>query len=88
MAPRRPPNDYLYISRVFHKTFLDLDEKGTEAAAATAVVMATRGMVMKPETPVEVRVDRPFIFAIQHRASGTCLFLGHLADPRLTYLTK
>jgi len=88
IAPRRPPDDYLYISRVFHKTFLDLDEKGTEAAAATAVVMATRGMVMKPETPVEVRVDHPFIFAIQHRASSTCLFLGHLADPRLTYLTK
>lgn len=86
IAPRRPPDDYLYISRVFHKTFLDLDENGTEAAAATAVVMAVRGIVMQPETPVEVRVDHPYIFAIQHRASGTCLFLGHLADPRLTYL--
>lgn len=87
IAPRRP-NDYLYISRVYHKTFLDLDENGTEAAAATAVVMAFGGIVMQPEKPVEVRVDHPFIFAIQHRASGTCLFLGHLADPRLTYLTK
>jgi serpin B len=87
IAPRRP-NDYLYISRVFHKTFLNLDENGTEAAAATAVVMMTRSIAMQPETPVEVRVDHPFIFAIQHRASGTCLFLGHLADPRLTYLTK
>jgi serpin B len=81
IAPRRP-NDYLYISAVFHKTFLKLDEKGTEAAAATAVVMATRsGMIEKPK-PVEVRVDHPFLFAIQHRASGACLFLGHVSDPR------
>ena len=82
IAPRRPSNDYLYISDVFHKTYLDLDEKGTEAAAATAVVMATRAVMMRPEAPVEVKVDHPFIFAIQHRASGTCLFLGHLTDPR------
>lgn len=88
IAPRRIPDDYLYISRVFHKAFLDLDENGTEAAAATTVVLAAREELMQPETPVEVRVDHPFIFAIQHRASGMCLFLGHLADPRLTYLTK
>jgi serpin B len=88
MAPRRPPNDYLYISRVFHKTFLDLDENGTEAAAATAVVMATRSAIIREPEPVEVRVDHPFIFAIQHRDSGTCLFLGHVTDPRLTYLLK
>ena len=88
MAPRRPPNDYLYISRVFHKTFLDLDENGTEAAAATAVAMATRSAIIREPEPVEVRVDRPFIFAIQHRDSGACLFLGHVTDPRLTYLVK
>lgn len=88
IAPRRLPDDYLYISRVFHKTFLNLDENGTEAAAATAVVVAAAGIAMRPPQPVEVKVDHPFIFAIQHRASGTCLFLGHLADPRLTYLTK
>lgn len=81
IAPRRP-NDYLYISRVFHKTYLDLDEKGTEAAAATAVAMAKASAIMRPAQPVEVRVDHPFIFAIQHRASGACLFLGHLVDPR------
>jgi serpin B len=88
MAPRRPPDDYLYISRVFHKTFLSLDEQGTEAAAATAVAMATRSAIMHPTEPVEVKVDHPFIFAIQHRASGACLFLGHVANPRMTYLGK
>lgn len=87
MAPRRP-NDYLYISRVFHKTYLDLDELGTEAAAATAVAMSRALAIMRPPEPVEVRVDHPFIFAIQHRESGACLFLGHLTDPRLAYLSK
>jgi serpin B len=85
MAPRRP-NDYLYISRVFHKTFISVDEKGTEAAAATAVAMATRSAIMRPPEPVEVKVDHPFLFAIQHRASGACLFLGHVANPRMTNL--
>ncbi|MCX6873540.1 MAG: serpin family protein [Verrucomicrobia bacterium] len=81
MAPRKP-DDYLYISEVFHKTFLALDEKGTEAAAATAVaMMRATAFIEKPE-PIEVRVDRPFLFAIQHRPSGACLFLGRITDPR------
>jgi len=83
MAPRRP-DDYLFISEVFHKAFLELDEKGTEAAAATAVVMQ-RATAFRPEPkpePVVVRVDRPFLFAVQHRASGACLFLGRVEDPR------
>lgn len=82
IAPKRP-DDYLYISDVFHKTFVEVDEKGTEAAAATAVVMmmATGHFEQKPK-PIEVRVDRPFLFAIQHRPSGACLFLGRMADPR------
>ena len=83
MAPRKP-DDYLFISEVFHKAFLELDEKGTEAAAATAVVMQ-RATAMRPEPkpdPVVVRVDRPFLFAVQHRASGACLFLGRVDDPR------
>jgi serpin B len=80
MAPRRP-DDYLYISDVFHKTFISVDEKGTEAAAATAVAMVWASAMMRPQEPVEVKVDHPFLFAIQHRASGACLFLGHLVDP-------
>ena len=81
IAPRRP-DDYLYISEVFHKTFLNLDEKGTEAAAATAVVAVAASAVREKPKPIEVRVDHPFLFAIQHRASGACLFLGQVSDPR------
>ena len=81
MAPRRP-NEYLYIYDVFHKTFLSLDEKGTEAAAATAVAMARAAAAIRPEKPIEVKVDHPFLFAIQHRPSGACLFLGRVTDPR------
>ena len=82
IAPRKP-NDYLYISNVFHKTFIAVDEKGTEAAAATAVVMmkATAMAGPKPK-PIDVRVDRPFVYAVQHVPSGVCLFLGRVTDPR------
>jgi serpin B len=82
IAPRRP-NDYLYISNIFHKTFIAVDEKGTEAAAATAVVMMARSALMSPPPPpVEIKVDRPFVYAIQHVPSGVCLFLGRVTDPR------
>jgi serpin B len=81
MAPRRP-NDYLAISDVFHKTFISVDEKGTEAAAATAVGMRTMAAIVQPEQLVEVKVDRPFLFAIQHRPSGACIFIGRVTDPR------
>ncbi len=79
----RTPEDYLAISEVFHKTFIALDEEGTEAAAATAVAMPLPSAIgPEPEKPVEVRVDHPFLFAIQHRESGVCLFLGRVTDPR------
>ena len=82
MAPKKP-NDFLYISEVFHKTFLELDEKGTEAAAATAVVMmpGAIAIVEKPK-PIELKADRPFLFAIQHAENGACLFFGRVSDPR------
>jgi len=82
IAPRKP-NDYLYISNIFHKTFIAVDEKGTEAAAATAVVMMRATAIARPKPPpIEVRIDRPFIYAIQHVPSGVCLFLGRVTDPR------
>ncbi len=77
------PDDYLYISDIFHKTFIQVDEGGTEAAAATAVVVVTATAVPGPPLdPVEIRVDHPFLFAIQHRSSGACLFLGQVTDPQ------
>src|SRR5438552_2380509 len=82
IAPRKP-NDYLYISQIFHKTFMAVDEKGTEAAAATAVaMMAGTALRSPPPPPIEVKVDRPFVYAIQHVPSGVCLFLGRVTDPR------
>jgi serpin B len=80
MAPRKP-NDYLYISEVIHKAFIEVNKDGTEAAAATAVIMM-RATAMPAEPPREVIVDRPFFFAVQHIASGTCLFMGRVTDPR------
>jgi serpin B len=68
----------LYIDNVYHKAFVAVDEKGTEAAAATAVVMRPTSM---PAQPVEVTVDRPFLFLIRDVTSGTVLFLGHVVNP-------
>jgi serpin B len=82
IAPRTP-KDYLYISQIFHKTFIAVDEKGTEAAAATAVaMMAASALMSPPPPPIEVKVDHPFVYAIQHVPSGVCLFLGRVTDPR------
>jgi serpin B len=82
MAPKKP-DDYLCISEVFHKTFIELDEKGTEAAAATAVAMVYAvSAAPPPEKPIDLKADRPFLFAIQHAKSGACLFFGRVSDPR------
>jgi serpin B len=81
IAPRRP-NDYLAISDVFHKTFIAVDEHGTEAAAATAVVMRELTALREMTEPIEVKADRPFVYAIQHVPSGACLFIGRVTDPR------
>jgi serpin B len=81
IAPRQP-NDYLKISDVYHKTYVAVDEEGTEAAAATAVVMTGTTSIGNTDLPVEVHVDRPFLFVIQDRASGACLFLGRITNPQ------
>jgi serpin B len=73
------PDDRLAIAEVFHKGFVRVDEKGTEAAAATAVVMMERSMAEKP--PRQLKVDRPFLFLIRDNASGLVLFLGRVSDP-------
>ncbi|HVU33478.1 MAG TPA: serpin family protein [Opitutaceae bacterium] len=78
----RSPDDYLKISDVYHQVYLDVDETGTEAAAATGGVMLSVLSVMSVSHVIEVRVDHPFVFAIQDRKTGLCLFLGQITDPR------
>jgi serpin B len=73
------PADRLSIAHVFHKTFVAVDEKGTEAAAATAVVMPRGGG--KPSEPRQLLVDRPFLFVIRDVTNDAILFVGRVFDP-------
>lgn len=73
----------LYISQVIHKVYVDVNEEGTEAAAATAVIMMVGSA--GPGTPEEIkefRADRPFFFAIVEKDTGAVLFMGKVVDPR------
>ncbi len=71
----------LYVDEVFHKTFIDLDEAGTEAAAATAVVMMRLTAMPAEDDPITIRFDRPFIYAIYDHPTETILFLGRVLEP-------
>ena len=71
-------NRELSISDVIHKAFVSVDEAGTEAAAATAVIMPSSG---GPELTAEVTVDRPFIFLIRDIKTGAILFVGRVLNP-------
>jgi serpin B len=74
-------NRDLYISSVQHKAFVAVDEKGTEAAAATAVIM---GVTSAPAgEPITLTIDRPFIYLIRDGQTGSILFLGRVVDPSL-----
>ena len=70
----------LFISAVIHKAFVEVNEEGTEAAAATAVVMETKGIHI-PEEPMVFRADHPFLFLIRDNRTGSILFLGRIVDP-------
>ncbi len=77
MANLDKTGESLEIGNVFHKSYIDVDEEGTEAAAATAVtVVATSASL----NPFEMVVDRPFLFLIRHKPTGTTLFLGRIVD--------
>ena len=69
----------LKITDVLHKAFVEVNEEGTEAAAATAVIMA-KTVSVKPPDPV-FRADHPFLFCIRDNATGNILFMGRLTDP-------
>ena len=70
--------DWLFISGVIHKAYVEVNEEGTEAAAATATAMYGG---MAPEPP-EFRADHPFLFLIQDNRTGSILFMGRVVDPR------
>jgi serine protease inhibitor len=83
MSAATDPLHKLYVTKVLHKAFVEVGEEGTEAAAATAVILAEPDSVpiTEPFTPT-FRADRPFVFLIRDRKSGTVLFLGRVLDPR------
>ncbi len=75
-------NRELFLSAVIHKAFIDVNEAGTEAAAATAAVMV--GMAMRapdPTPPPEFRADHPFVYLIRDNRSGGILFIGRVTNP-------
>ena len=69
----------LFISDALHKAFIAVDEKGTEAAAATVVMMAPASL---PPEAIKLSIDRPFFFAIRDVPTGSILFMGRVVDPR------
>jgi serpin B len=69
----------LFISAALHKSFVNVNEEGTEAAAATGVIMSRASAPVKPKV---FRADHPFIFVIRDRRSGGMLFLGRLVNPQ------
>ncbi len=70
----------LMVSAVLHKTFLKIDEEGTEAAAVTAIdVMVTSAMPEPEPPPIEFKADRPFFIALHHKPTGALVFLGRIA---------
>ena len=79
---RAPDEDALFISAVVHKAFVEVNEEGAEAAAATAVDMDD-ACAECPPPPVTFRADHPFLFAIRDTGSGAILFLGRVADPTI-----
>jgi serpin B len=85
-----PPADFsgmtgkkgLFMGAVVHKTFVDMGEQGTEAAAATSVSMIMEGVSRQPPPSVPVfRADHPFIFLIRDVKSGSILFMGRIVNP-------
>jgi len=69
----------LYISKVIHKAFVDVNEEGTEAAAATAVIIDTKALVLTEE--LVFKADHPFIFLIRDKETRSILFMGRVMDP-------
>jgi serpin B len=79
----RRKEDSLYVYEILHKAFVEVDEKGTEAAAATSVdVVRPIGADPDPAPVIRFHADHPFLFLLRHNATGSILFLGRMSDPR------
>ena len=74
-------SEKVFIGRALQKTYMDVNEEGTEAAAVTAVVMMRAATAARPATPVNFRVDRPFIVALVDEPTDQILFLGTITNP-------
>jgi serpin B len=74
-----PERHNLFVSSLFHKSFVQVDEEGTEAAAASAAVVSSRSA---PVT-VDFVADHPFLFLIREDMTGVVLFIGHVVNPLL-----
>jgi serpin B len=71
-----------FISDVKHKTFVEVNEEGTEAAAVTSVEMRATSAIPNEEPPFKMIVDRPFFFTISDRQTGTIIFMGAIKNPK------
>jgi serpin B len=71
----------LFISAARQKTFVEVKEEGTEAAAVTGIAMETSAMMVPPPNPFQMIVDRPFLFLIEDNQTGTILFMGVMFNP-------
>jgi serpin B len=69
----------LYVSSIFHKSFIEVNEEGTEAAAASAAVISLRGLPRNEK--IDFVADHPFLFLIREDLTGTVLFIGHVVNP-------
>jgi serine protease inhibitor len=74
-------NHAFSISDVIHKAFVDVDEEGTEAAAATSIGIRATAMIPETTPPIEFRCDHPFLFLIRDTRSGAILFMGRVTNP-------
>lgn len=80
MLKHGSPKSVLFISGVVHKVFVDVNEEGTEAAAATGVVV--EDIDSELGSPLPFRIDHPFLLLLRHNATGSILLLGRVSDPR------
>ncbi|XVF74148.1 hypothetical protein PTKIN_Ptkin13bG0036900 [Pterospermum kingtungense] len=73
-----PAGQNLYVSNVFHKSFLEVNEEGTEAASSTVGAIAFRSLIIRK---IDFVADHPFLFLIRENATGVVMFIGHVLNP-------